>query len=126
MAESVKELADGTARATHEIGDLVGRIQGDVSRAIEANASIKAAVDRIRGYSVIIAEATDEQSGTANDVARITASATHDAYEIATSNVVLAEAAERSWAAANSMQTSAEAVAGMASELTAVVFGETS
>ncbi len=126
VAESVKELADGTARATHEIGDLVGRIQGDVSRAIEANGSIKEAVDRIRGYSVIIAEATDEQSGTANDVARITASATHDAYEIATSNVVLAEAAERSWAAANSMQTSADAVAGMASELTAVVFVETS
>ncbi|MEZ5409830.1 MAG: methyl-accepting chemotaxis protein [Acidimicrobiales bacterium] len=124
VAESVKELAEGTARATHEIGDLVGRIQGDVSRAIEANGSIKEAVDRIRGYSVIIAEATDEQSGTASDVARITASATHDANEIATSNVVLAEAAERSWAAANSMQTSAEAVAGMASELTAVVFGE--
>lgn len=124
VAESVKELAEGTARATHEIGDLVGRIQSDVTRAIEANASIKDAVDRIRGYSVIIAEATDEQSGTANDVARITASATHDAYEIATSNVVLAEAAERSWAAANSMQTSADAVAGMASELTAVVFGE--
>lgn len=126
VAESVKELAEGTARATHEIGDLVGRIQGDASRAIEANASIKEAVDRIRGYSVIIAEATDEQSGTANDVARITASATHDAYEIATSNVVLAEAAERSWAAANSMQSSADAVAGMASELTAVVFGSPS
>jgi len=124
VAESVKELAEGTARATHEIGDLVGRIQGDALRAIEANASIKEAVDRIRGYSVIIAEATDEQSGTASDVARITASAHHDANEIATSNVVLAEAAERSWAAANSMQTSADAVAGMASELTAVVFGE--
>ena len=124
VAESVKELAEGTARATHEIGDLVGRIQGDALRAIDANASIKEAVDRIRGYSVIIAEATDEQSGTASDVARITASAHHDANEIATSNVVLAEAAERSWAAANSMQTSADAVAGMAFELTAVVFGE--
>lgn len=124
VAESVKELAEGTARATHEIGTLVGQIKGDVTRAIEANASIKEAVDRIRGYSVIIAEATDEQSGTASDVARITASAHHDANEIATSNVVLAEAAERSWAAANSMQTSADAVAGMASELTAVVFGE--
>ncbi len=124
VAESVKDLAEGTARATQEIGDLVGRIQGDAARAIEANASIKEAVDRIRGHSATIAEAADEQSGTASDVARITASATHDANEIATSNVVLAEAAERSWAAANSMQTSAEAVAGMASELTAVVFGE--
>ena len=70
VANEVKELAKGTARATEEIGQKIEAIQNDTHGAVEAIAQIRNIIKEINDISNNIAAAVEEQTVTTNEISR--------------------------------------------------------
>ncbi|CCG39632.1 Putative methyl-accepting chemotaxis protein (fragment) [Magnetospirillum molischianum DSM 120] len=70
VANEVKHLATQTARATDEIGGLIGSVQAKTKEAVAAIASIVARIDDINQISAAIASAVEEQSAATAEIAR--------------------------------------------------------
>jgi methyl-accepting chemotaxis protein len=104
VANEVKELARETARATDDISRKIEAIQSDTRGAVEAIGEIGAIIKQINDIQNSIAGAVEEQTATANEIAR---------------NV--AEAAKHTTAGANDTQNAATGLARMAAELQRLV-----
>ena len=70
VANEVKELAKGTARATEEIGQKIEAIQNDTQGAVEAIAQIRNIIQEVNDISNNIAAAVEEQTVTTNEISR--------------------------------------------------------
>jgi GAF domain-containing protein len=68
VAGEVKELAQSTARATDDVGSLVGAIQRDAVTVVEALASIGPIVDRINETQTMISGVLTEQAAVTRDI----------------------------------------------------------
>jgi putative methionine-R-sulfoxide reductase with GAF domain len=68
VAGEVKELAQSTARATEDVGDLVTAIQTDAGTVVEALAGIGQIVDRINETQVMISGVLTEQAAVTRDI----------------------------------------------------------
>ena len=95
VAAEVKELASQTARATEEIGALVGEIQGDVSRSVEAIGQVNATIGSVRHATAESASALTQQDGATADIARNVAGAAQGAQMVSHSLLDVADAAEK-------------------------------
>lgn len=71
VANEVKELAKQTAKATDDITSRINAIQGDSKGAVTAINGISQVIEKLNSISVAIAAAVEEQSATANEVARV-------------------------------------------------------
>lgn len=71
VANEVKELAKQTAKATEDITNRINAIQGDTKDAVAAINGISHVIEKLNGISVAIAAAVEEQTATANEVARV-------------------------------------------------------
>ena len=70
VANEVKELANETTRATHDIGDRVTAIQSDTDAAVTAIGRIVQVVARIDDYQAAIAAAVEEQRAVTSEIRR--------------------------------------------------------
>ena len=70
VANEVKELAQGTARATGDIGQRVAAIQSDATDTAEAIREISAIIRQINEFQVTIAAAAEEQTVTTGEISR--------------------------------------------------------
>ncbi len=68
VAGEVKELANGTARATEDISRRIETIQTDTKRAVEAIDEISGVINQISQYSSTIASAVEEQNASTNEI----------------------------------------------------------
>jgi methyl-accepting chemotaxis protein len=68
VAGEVKELAQSTARATEDVGALVGAIQRDAVTVVEALAGIGQIVDRINETQTMISGVLTEQAAVTRDI----------------------------------------------------------
>ena len=68
VAGEVKELAQSTARATDDVGRLVGAIQTDAVTVVEALAGIGQIVDRINETQTMISGVLTEQAAVTRDI----------------------------------------------------------
>lgn len=68
LAGEVKELAQCTARATEDVGTLVGAIQNDAGAVVEALAGIGQIVDRINETQTMISGLLTEQAAVTRDI----------------------------------------------------------
>lgn len=68
VAGEVKELAQSTARATEDVGTLVGAIQRDAVTVVEALAGIGQIVDRINETQTMISGVLTEQAAVTRDI----------------------------------------------------------
>jgi methyl-accepting chemotaxis protein len=71
VANEVKELANQTAKATHEITKKIETIQDDSKNAVDAIAEITIAIEKVNGFTGNIAASVEEQAATTNEVTRI-------------------------------------------------------
>jgi methyl-accepting chemotaxis protein len=70
VAGEVKDLAQGTAKATEDISRRVEAIQGDTARAVDAIAEISEIIKDINKFQLTIASAMEQQSATTRDMDR--------------------------------------------------------
>jgi GAF domain-containing protein len=70
VAGEVKELAQSTARATDDVGTLVGAIQRDAATVVEALEGIGTIVDKINETQTMISGVLTEQAAVTRDIAR--------------------------------------------------------
>ncbi|GLY94138.1 hypothetical protein Acsp02_13940 [Actinoplanes sp. NBRC 103695] len=68
VAGEVKELAQSTARATDDVGTLVGAIQTDAATVVEALAGIGQIVDKINETQTMISGVLTEQAAVTRDI----------------------------------------------------------
>ena len=68
VAGEVKELAQGTARATEDVGRLIGAIQGDAGSVVNALAAIGEIIDRINETQTMISGVLTEQAAVTRDI----------------------------------------------------------
>ncbi|WP_337191494.1 methyl-accepting chemotaxis protein [Nocardioides flavescens] len=93
VAHEVKELAQGTARATEDIACRVETIQGDTARAVAAIAEISSIIASINDHQLTIASAVEEQTATTQEMSRNVADASGGSEEIARNIAGVSEAA---------------------------------
>ena len=121
VATEVKELAQGTARATEDISRRVEAIQGDTAGAVEAIAEISAIIGRINDYQLTIAGAVEEQSATTAEMNRNVSEAATGAGDIAANISGVAAATQTTTIAVGEARNASEALARMSEELQEVV-----
>ena len=107
VAVEVKDLAGATAKATVDIGGLIGRIQGSTAQAVAAIESISARIRDISADATIMAGAVDEQSGPTSSILSSVSDAAHGMTDIKTNIVDVAQAAGETQAASSRVLASA-------------------
>lgn len=70
VANEVKHLANQTARATEEISNQIGSVQGATTEAVKAIGVIVARISEINHIADAIAAAVEEQSAATREIAR--------------------------------------------------------
>ncbi|KQT46766.1 chemotaxis protein [Methylobacterium sp. Leaf456] len=100
VAAEVKELATQTARATEEISQQIGRIQGATGQAVTAIGGIATRIRDIDAVASSIAAAVEEQGAATQEIVRNVAQASAGASEVTGNITGVAGAAEETGAAA--------------------------
>lgn len=70
VAQEVKALAGQTATATKEITGEISSLQQATGTAVEANAEISVAIEKVSAISTAIASAVDQQTAATSEIAR--------------------------------------------------------
>jgi methyl-accepting chemotaxis protein len=84
VASEVKQLAQGTARATEHTSQRVEAIQADTAGAVNAIGQISTMIGQISDYQATIAAAVEEQTATTNEMNRSVAEAAGSSRSIPT------------------------------------------
>jgi len=117
VADEVKKLADGTARATDEVGAKITAIQTDTGEAVAAIGRINAIITRISELQTTIAGAIEEQTATTAEISNSIADAAQGGSEIAQSIAAVATMAGETSAGAALVEDAARDLTRMAEEL---------
>ncbi len=70
VAQEVKSLATQTTRATEEIGQRIGEIQGVSEKTVDAIDGIRGTIDRITQIAGMVAAAVEQQNAATAEIAR--------------------------------------------------------
>lgn len=95
VAQEVKALAGQTANATEEINAQICGLQDVTTNAVNANAEISEAIERVSEISTAIASAVEEQTSATSEIARNVEEAATGATDV-TSSIVGVQAATES------------------------------
>jgi len=96
VASEVKNLANQTAKATEEISNMIGTIQGSTKDSVGAIERIGSVMGEINSMSTAIASAVEEQNATTKEIARTSTSVSQDANTVLDSVGGLTMSAARS------------------------------
>jgi methyl-accepting chemotaxis protein len=121
VANEVKELAQGTAKATDDIGRRVEAIQEDTRAAVAAIGEISEIIASINDYQTTIAGAVEEQAATTGEMSRSVAEAAGGAGEIAQNVIGVASAADSTTQVLAQARNAIDELSRMAAELRATV-----
>jgi methyl-accepting chemotaxis protein len=121
VASEVKDLAQETAKATGDISTRVQAIQTDAEAAVEAIGRIVEVIEKINGYSTMIASAVEEQTATTSEITRNITEAATGSSQIAENITGVATASDLTTEGVNESRRTADEVARMAGELQRVV-----
>ena len=104
VANEVKNLANQTAKATEEIGQQIGQIQGATGEAATAIGAIGKSVSDINEITGSIAAAVEEQSAATSEIARNVQEASAGTAEVSSSIGVVSQAAEETGDSAGALR----------------------
>ncbi|MEE7505440.1 methyl-accepting chemotaxis protein [Methylobacterium sp. C33D] len=107
VAAEVKELAGQTARATHEIGAHVARIQASTGDAVSAIGRIGGRVQELSAVATRIASAVEQQGAATQEIVRNVSQAAQGAADVTSTIAGVADAAKGAGAAADQVLTAA-------------------
>ena len=91
VAAEVKALATQTAKATEEIAEQIGSIQGLTKHTVDAIRSIDGVMGDISGLTAAIASAVEEQTSSTRMIAQNVQQAAAGANELATKMTIVTE-----------------------------------
>ncbi len=117
VANEVKELAKQTAKATEDITNKIGTIQGDTKLAVSAITEIGDFIEKLNSISVSIAAAVEEQTATANEVARVVKESNKGVEGIADVVRNVSQAAQQSSAGSSQTLEAAKSLSQLAEKL---------
>lgn len=117
VAAEVKNLATQTAKATDEIGQRIGQIQGATKGTVDAIASIRKTIEEISGISTAIASAVGEQGAATQEIARNVQQAAQGTGDVSSNIVGVTEVAGKTGTAASQVLGSAGAFSQQADAL---------
>ena len=121
VANEVKDLATRTAKATEEITQKIGAIQGDTKEAILEIGKIGEIIDQINQISIDISGALEEQTVTTNEISGRVAQAAHGTNEVNRSIEGVADASKSTAKTAEEILVASKKLARMGSDLTALI-----
>jgi methyl-accepting chemotaxis protein len=121
VAGEVKDLAQGTAKATEDISRRVQAIQTDTDGAVTAIGEISMIIERINGIQLTIASAVEEQTATTAEMNRTLSEAASGAGDIAATIGGVSDAARRTTDSVGETRHAADELAVTAGQLQAVV-----
>ncbi|MBY0259487.1 methyl-accepting chemotaxis protein [Methylobacterium sp.] len=107
VAAEVKELANQTTRATHEIEEQIGRIQASTGHAVGAIRTISGRIGEIAAVTTSIAAAVEEQGAATQEIVRNVGQAASGTSDVTANILGVAQAAEQTGAAASQVLVSA-------------------
>ena len=100
VAAEVKELAQQTAKATEEISQQIGQIQGVTGQAVSAIDMITARIREINGVATTIAAAVEQQGAATQEIVRNVSQAAAGTEQVTSNIGGVAKASEETGAAA--------------------------
>jgi methyl-accepting chemotaxis protein len=121
VAGEVKNLANQTARATEDIGQQIGTVQGATDQVVAALGSIVARIGEIAEVNTAIASAVEEQSAAASEIARNVQQAAAGTQEISATTVGVSQAAGETGAASRQVLAASQSLSCEAESLKTVV-----
>ncbi|MDQ0519764.1 methyl-accepting chemotaxis protein [Methylobacterium gregans] len=121
VAAEVKELAAQTARATEEITQQIGRIQGATGQAVGAIGDITGRIREISGVATSIAAAVEEQGAATQEIVRNVSQASAGTGAVTQNIAGVAGAAEETGAAASQVLAAASELSRQSEHLTGEV-----
>jgi methyl-accepting chemotaxis protein len=121
VAQEVKQLATQTRAATDEIGTTIKESQTRTAEAIQGIRRIADVIGSIEGISATVAAAIEEQSAATGQISRNINEAARGTDLVSGSMATVSAAAQRTAAGAGSTRETSERLAGVASELDALV-----
>ncbi len=117
VAGEVKNLADQTAKATEEIGTLIGGIQDSVGGTVDIINRIRGTIDQLHDASAAVASAIEQQSSATREIAGNVSSAAQAVGLVSRSSDTVLGAAGRSEAAAGVVDAASHEVAAASAAL---------
>ncbi len=123
VAGEVKNLANQTAKATEDIGQRIGEMQGTTGEVAEAMTGIREVIERLHGSSTGIAAAVEEQTATTGEISRNVTAVADGARMISDHISGVAASTDRTGQAANSVAQAAGKVSTRTEELQTTVRG---
>ena len=121
VANEVKELASGTARATEDITLKIAAIQDDIGETVQSITAVAQVITQIADYQHTIAAAVEQQAATTNQIAYSAQSATSAAVDITSSMTQVNQMAHGAATGAADSRAAATELSRMAAELQQVV-----
>jgi methyl-accepting chemotaxis protein len=121
VANEVKDLSQGTARATEQIGRQVTAIQTEINDAIATISRITDVIAGINEYQTSIAAAVEEQNTVSREMSRSVADAAEGVQNVFASIKRLADASEFTATGVAESQVAAQSLAQLGSELEGAV-----
>ena len=117
----MKELANETAKATKQISAQIQAIRTGTEGAVEVIAEVGRIIAQMHDISTTIASAVEEQTATTKEIARNVSEAAMGESHVTENITSVAQAARSTSGGAQSTQTAAGELAGMAAELQRIV-----
>jgi methyl-accepting chemotaxis protein len=121
VANEVKDLATRTAKATEEITQKIGAIQGDTKEAVSEIGKIGEIIGQINQISIDISGALEEQTVTTNEISGRVAQAAHGTNEVNRSIEGVADGSKSTAKTAAEILVASKKLARMGSDLTALI-----
>lgn len=110
VASEVKTLATQTAKATEEIAQQIGNVQGATGEAVSAIQKIGTTIGEINSISSTIAAAVEEQEAATREISRNVQEAAKGTQEVSVNIVGVTQAAGETGSAANQVNSSARSL----------------
>jgi len=123
VAAEVKNLADQTAKATVEISEQIGSIQGATASSSQSVSAIAGTIRDLNDIATSIASAVEEQGVATQEIARNVQEASAGTQEVSSAISGVTEAATSSSAAASQVLVSATGLTRQSDELQTAVQG---
>jgi len=121
VASEVKSLATQTAKATEEISQQIGAMQGATSSAVEAIVEITRTIAEINEIATTIAAAVEQQDAATREIARNVQQAAQGTQVISTTIDDVQQAAHGTGTAAGEVLAAAQALTRQSNRLTGEV-----
>ncbi len=121
VAAEVKSLAEQTAKATEEISQQIGQIQGVTGRAVTAIGGITGRIREIDDVAASIAAAVEQQGAATQEIVRNVAQASAGTHAVTGNIAGVAQASEETGAAASQVLAAASELSRQSEHLGAEV-----